>query len=555
MNFKKSSRFLLTLLSMFVLSMAAPYGTLRAEDNAIPQGTKCPKQVAVVLETVKAGVFMEYQYFSCQGHAEIVPIKSPVNGVLSEIKVSEGSLVDMNQELAVLNAGMSEQVKKLEAAAASAKKTLAARQGWKIKSEKAIESAAKEYQKALDLLNKAKAQVNQVVKAPVAGIVHLVMVAGSQIAADALLLEISNPKQMIFQVPLAAADKGSLAVGNKFIATTEGFSGEVAAEVVAVSDAQVTFRVNNDGNQFREGIRFMFKRLKAEHAEVIIIPSAAVQKDSLGEFIYIAEKKKAKKMYVTIGASSEGKTIVEKGLGAGASLIVSGFDCLVDGKKIRIVNEEDLAKEKAEALTKLKEKLITEPEVKTETPTKTKKPFTRIGNQFRVGLIFGRFSINDKNLRAFSGQWFKNIPGIEFSVHTLYNVDVWASYKTYTNNYTTTVYKNETKFKLVPISIGLRYRFPKWRFVEPFVGAGLNFYSFKETISGETDLKDTSDSATGFHFQGGTYLHIKHFRNLQGEIFLKYNMVKKTLADALPDGTNKFDLGGFEMGIGLVARF
>ena len=528
-----------------------------AEKNEAPVGKKalCPKKVAVVLETVKTGVFLEYQYYAGQGQSEIAAVKSPVSGMLSEFKVSEGSLVDAGQDLAVMNAGMNDKIKELEAAVAKAKKILTSRQGWKEKSEKAIQSAEQEYQKALDQLNNAKALAGLVIKAPVAGIVHLVTAAGSEIAADTLLLEITNPLQMIFPIPLTASDKGSLAIGDKFIGSTEGFSGEVAAEVSAVSDSQVQFRVNNVGSQFREGVRFTFKRLKAEHAEAVVIPSSAVQKDSLGEFIYLAEKKKARKMYVTLGASSEGKTMVEKGLGTGTPLIVSGFDCLADGKKIRVVNEEELAKETAEAEAKLKEKEAAVPEVKAETPVPTEKPAVAKVNRFRVGLTFGRFSVNDKNLRSFYSDWFKNIPGIEVSVHTLYNIDIWASYKIFKEERMTTYYANPVKFKMVPLSVGLRYRFPKWRFLEPFVGAGLNFYSYKETIEGESPLEDTNGSASGFHFQGGTYLHMKHFRNLQGEIFFKYNMVKKTLDELLPDGTDQLDLGGLEAGVGIVIRF
>ena len=174
-------------------------------------------------------------------------------------------------------------------------------------------------------------------------------------------------------------------------------------------------------------------------------------------------------------------------------------------------------------------------------------------NRFRVGLIFGRFPINDTNLRGFYPNWFKNLPGVELSIHTLYNIDVWASYKIYSDEQTTTYFGNSIKFKLVPLSVGLRYRPLRWRFVEPFVGAGVNFYSYSETISGESDLENAKDKATGFHFQGGSYFHVNRF--LLGEIFLKYNIVKKTLTDMLPDGTNQLDLGGFEMGIGLVVKF
>jgi biotin carboxyl carrier protein len=515
----------------------------------------CPKKVSVTLETVQTGVFMEYQYLSGKGRAEIVAVKSPIGGVLSEVLVSEGSLVDAGQDLAVLNAGANEEIMKLEEAAAKAKKILTARQNWKEKSEKAIQAAADDYQKALDLLNAKIAQSNLTIKAPVAGIVHRVMAAGGEIEADALLLEIANPLQLVFQIPLAPADKGSLAVGDKFSGTAEGLRGEVTAEVIALGDGVVTLRVNNENRQFREGVGFTFKKLKAEHAEAIAIPSESAQKDALGDFVYMAEKKRAKKLYVILGPSSDGRTLVEKGLADGAALIVSGFDCLADHKKIRIVNAEQMAKEKAEAEARRKEKQVSGAEARPVIPGEAEKAAIIQPSRFRAGLTFARFSINDKNMRDFYADWFKNIPGIELSIHTMHNIDVWLSGKIFNEDQQTTYFEAPIKFKLLPLAVGLRYRFPKYGFVEPFVGAGLNFYSYKESVGNESDLGDTKDSATGFHFQGGTYFHLKRVRLMLGEIFLKYNIVKKTLTELLPDGTDKLDLGGFEMGIGLLVKF
>ncbi len=39
------------------------------------------------------------------------------------------------------------------------------------------------------------------------------------------------------------------------------------------------------------------------------------------------------------------------------------------------------------------------------------------------------------------------------------------------------------------------------------------------------------------------------------KFFVKYNIVKKTLAELLPDGSDQLDLGGLEAGIGVVVRF
>jgi RND family efflux transporter MFP subunit len=570
MCLKRTGRFLQSVLTIATLVIAATHGMLQAEDNAVLPGTKCPKKIAVLAETVTPAVFQEYRYFSGQGQTEIVAVKTPVSGLLSEIKVSEGSLVDAGQELAIMNAGMGAEIKKLEAAAAKAKKILIARQNWKEKSEKAIQNAEKDYQTALDLLNQKKAQADLIVKAPVAGIVHLVMAAGTETVADALLLEIGNPRQMIFSAPLADADKGLLAVGEKLIGTTAGLNAELEAEVVAVSETLVTFRVNNEAGQVKDGVSFTFKKFIAEHIDAITVPTPAVQKDSLGDFVYVLEKKKAKKLYVTLGAAANGKTVVAKGLASGAMLVVSGFECLVDGKPVRIVNQEELAKEKAKAVKKEKEaikaeKKPVEPEVKAEKTEESEKIEWVDKGLFRVGLTFERFTVNDKNYHDFYKNKFQHIPGIEFSYQVAEKIDVWAAARYYSDSEPTEYFKAKSTFTLIPISLGARFRPVKGGFLEPFIGAGVNFYLYSEKISEESSLEPTSGSAFGFHFQGGSYFYVsrsflenifaKHHRLLLGEIFVKYNIVKKTLAEELPVGTDKFDIGGIEIGIGLVVKF
>ena len=172
--------------------------------------------------------------------------------------------------------------------------------------------------------------------------------------------------------------------------------------------------------------------------------------------------------------------------------------------------------------------------------------------RFRIGVYFEGSMLNDKNLTNFFGHSQRNLPGFEASVHTLYNIDVWASYRIYTDKTKTTFYGREDKFKLNQASLGLVYRPIVWKILEPFVGAGVEIYSYSEKIEGG-ELPGTSGNAFGFHVQGGTYISIYKF--LAGKVFVRLNGVKKTLAEALPDGTTKLDLGGMEFGVGLVFKF
>ncbi len=352
---KKLSIILLSGLLLCVFSQP-----LAAGDD--PQAaTKCPKKAAVVLETVKAETFFEYQYYSLQAQPGTVAVKSAANGLLAEARIGEGSQVFAGQEILAIETISAEELKNLEADAAAKKKIWTNRLNWKEKSPKAIQSAEKSYNEALALLADKKAMSRQPIIAPATGYVHFVQDLGSEVVVDAVLLEIANPGRMIYTLARAGTPIGAFAIGLTFDGVAENYQGQ--AEVIAVSDERITFAVANASGLLKEDTAFAVKKLKTEHADAVVVPATALFNDSLGDFVYVAEKKKAKKVYVTRGASESGRVVVSSGLTAGMALVVSGFDCLADGKKLRIVNEEEMAKEKAAAQAKQK-KVTTKTEQK-----------------------------------------------------------------------------------------------------------------------------------------------------------------------------------------------
>jgi len=173
--------------------------------------------------------------------------------------------------------------------------------------------------------------------------------------------------------------------------------------------------------------------------------------------------------------------------------------------------------------------------------------------RFRIGAYYEGSILNDKNLTDFFGQSQRNLPGFEASVHTMYNIDVWASYRIYTARTETTFYGLVDKFKLNQASLGLLYRPVIWKIFEPFIGTGLEIYSYSEKVEGDTAIPETSGNALGFHVQAGTYVKIYKF--LAAKVFFRLNGVKKTLDNVLPDGSSKLNLGGKEFGAGLVFKF
>jgi biotin carboxyl carrier protein len=232
------------LLCVFSQPLAAGAA---ADESSTPAETvlkaKCPKKAAVVLETAKAENFLEYHYYHLQAQPGTVAVKSAVNGLLAEARIGEGSLVFVGQEILAIETISAEELKKLEADAAAKKKIWTNRLNWKEKSAKAIQAAEKSYQEALALLEEKKVSSRQPIVSPATGTVHFVQDLGSSVVVDAVLLEIANPGRVVYTLAPGGAEGDAFAVGQKYNGVAENFQG--LAEVIAVSDGQVTFVVDN----------------------------------------------------------------------------------------------------------------------------------------------------------------------------------------------------------------------------------------------------------------------------------------------------------------------
>lgn len=101
--------------------------------------------------------------------------------------------------------------------------------------------------------------------------------------------------------------------------------------------------------------------------------------------------------------------------------------------------------------------------------------------------------------------------------------------------------KEEVTFTIIPIVIGLRVWIVEIKKFKPYLGAGINFYSYKEELPER--FEDISESTTGFHFEGGTYL------NLAKMFYLDFNF-RYISATA-----ENIKLGGPRIGIGIGIHF
>jgi opacity protein-like surface antigen len=161
---------------------------------------------------------------------------------------------------------------------------------------------------------------------------------------------------------------------------------------------------------------------------------------------------------------------------------------------------------------------------------------------FKVGGSVGYYSVADSIYKDTYGSG-NLIYGGSLSYDLWRNFEIRGEVGYFRDKGKMTLTKEEIKLSLIPVVIGIRAKLVKTKKLSPYLGAGVDFYSFKE----KARLGDTSGSTIGFHIEGGNYIALG--RRFQVDLNLRY--VK---ADAKPfDETIR--LGGWRAGVGIGYSF
>lgn len=158
-------------------------------------------------------------------------------------------------------------------------------------------------------------------------------------------------------------------------------------------------------------------------------------------------------------------------------------------------------------------------------------------------ILYGRFTINDARfakIYASSG----NIEGLALTAALFFNLDFYLEAKVFSQAGQLTFTKEKTKFVLLPFSFGIRWGAPLG-VLEPFVGAGLDYYVYYES----NVIGTAVDYARGLHLMGGVRLNFGKDVPLSLSGRIKYTSLKATR------GAFTVDLGGVEFSGGLAFVF
>ena len=171
-----------------------------------------------------------------------------------------------------------------------------------------------------------------------------------------------QPISIIFNIPqqdLGRINKASLLNQLDVQALDTNGRDVVDHGVLAVVDntidqttGTVKLKANFDNKELQlwpgifTNVRLRVQTLK----DAIVIPVGALQRGPKGPFVFTASDNKAKMVQVTISQQDDSEAVVTSGLGAGETLITSGFAKLTDGAKIApSVDPSEAAKDKTPA--------------------------------------------------------------------------------------------------------------------------------------------------------------------------------------------------------------
>ena len=313
--------------------------------------------------------------------SQTVSVMSRIEGHLQEVYFKEGQYVQKGELLAKVDTRSYEatlqqyqgQLAEDQAQLNSAKLTLA-----RYKRLYAQDSIAKQdldtqtattaqYEGAIkaDLGQIASAKLNIEygrIEAPISGYIGIRSVdVGNLVSTDSstaiATITQTKPIAVVFSIPQTKLDEvvqpirngGKLVVkaydqqGKTVLA--EGSVGVISNEIDSTTGTvklKATF--NNDDNKLFPNQFVNVKLQTGELNNAIVVPSAAVQASTAGQYVFVIDQKSvAHKEMVKVGPQTEdGKTAILSGVTAGQKVVTTGVDSLGNGSKVNIVTAQQV---------------------------------------------------------------------------------------------------------------------------------------------------------------------------------------------------------------------
>ena len=158
-------------------------------------------------------------------------------------------------------------------------------------------------------------------------------------------------------------------------------------------------------------------------------------------------------------------------------------------------------------------------------------------------ILYGNYRVNESLFDMLYGR-SGALYGAALTATLFSHFDFYLEAKIFSKQGRLSYTQEKTRFLLVPFSLGLRYRLPLG-LVEPFLGAGIDYYIYSES----NPIGTVVDHARGSHLLAGLSLRPGANSPVALTGRLKWTTAKAS------HGGRTIDLGGLELGAGLTFIF
>ncbi len=174
-------------------------------------------------------------------------------------------------------------------------------------------------------------------------LVDLKVNEGDNVKSETHLFTVAQLYKMKAKVWVTDKEIGLIKKGMnaEIIYNNKTYIGKVTDISLGIDPVQQAFYAEiefpNSNMELKNGLTVEVKILVHENNKAIVVPRNLVQKDEKGVFVFVDEKGKAAKKYITNGMDSGIEYEVTGGLNKGDQLITQGASQLNDGAKVKVI--------------------------------------------------------------------------------------------------------------------------------------------------------------------------------------------------------------------------
>jgi RND family efflux transporter MFP subunit len=185
------------------------------------------------------------------------------------------------------------------------------------------------------------------IKAPFSGIIDLKYIEEGEFAAPGVsIISIVSIDKIKVVAGVPENYVGDIKVGNKVNVIFNDLGGETLEEKISYVGSSInidnrTFPIeiiiNNQDRRIKPELNAVVKVERRNFDKAALVPEDAVSKTDLGNVVFVEENGFAKMRVVKVESRYENKAAITEGLKEGDNIILVGFQNLVDGEKVKVL--------------------------------------------------------------------------------------------------------------------------------------------------------------------------------------------------------------------------